>query len=182
MSRCVLNEADVLEYLLSRYNVTVRVTAFSEPLLEVLNLMNSTDVLIGMHGAGWTNGLFLKPGVAGLQMFPYGWKLDAPLKPLQYGNYGYIRGNSYKNIVIIQGGTFFAWTNTHVDHSFMRRPDFPRSQLNKTFSLHPKPEWPRPKSALPPGRWIYQNTVVSIAEIAPVLDDMMAAKGISAMV
>jgi hypothetical protein len=31
-----------------------------EPLLEVMELMGHTDVLLGMHGAAWTNALFLK--------------------------------------------------------------------------------------------------------------------------
>ena len=145
--------------------------------------MNSTDVLIGVHGAGWTNGLFLKPGVAGLQIFPYGWEIEAPTKPLQPGQeHVYIRGFSYKNIVLTQGGRYFSWTNTHPDHSFMRRADFPRAEVSRSFSLHPNPAWPLPKNALPPGRWIYQNTVVSIADIAPVLDALMAAKGIVPMV
>ena len=105
-SRSVLNEHDLLQYILSRYNVTLRVTTFQvrlwegkgagmclycwpsctpglagwlagcplgelqykrlgrksrccccplqEPLLEVVELLQRTDVLIGMHGAGET--------------------------------------------------------------------------------------------------------------------------------
>ena len=85
-----MNEADILEYILSRYNVTVRVTAFEEPLLETMQLMNSTDVLLGMHGAGWTNALFLKPGAAAIQLFPFGWRIER--------NRMLIRGLGYKNI------------------------------------------------------------------------------------
>lgn len=46
-----------------------------EPLLEVLDLMGHTDVLVGMHGAGWTNALFVKHGASALQLYPYGWRL-----------------------------------------------------------------------------------------------------------
>ena len=54
-----MNEADLLEYILRRYDVRVRVTTFEEPMLETMQLMRSTDVLLGNHGAGWTNALFV---------------------------------------------------------------------------------------------------------------------------
>jgi hypothetical protein len=71
--RSVLNTHDVLSYVLKRYNVTLRVTSLQEPLPDVVDLMSTSDVVIGMHGAGWTNGLFLKRGAATLQLIPYGW-------------------------------------------------------------------------------------------------------------
>lgn len=71
--RSVLNAQDILSYILTRYNVTVRVTTFSEPRLEAMELMGHTDVLIGMHGAGWTNAIFIKRGAGALQLMPYGW-------------------------------------------------------------------------------------------------------------
>ena len=46
-----------------------------EPLLEAMELLQHADVLIGMHGAGWTNGMFVKHGAVAMQMFPYGWRL-----------------------------------------------------------------------------------------------------------
>jgi hypothetical protein len=67
-SRGVLNEADILHYLLARYNVTLRVTTFEEPLLVVMDTLSRTDVLFGMHGAGWTNGLFIKHGATTMQV------------------------------------------------------------------------------------------------------------------
>ena len=35
-----------------------------------MNLLSRTDVLIGMHGAGWTNGIFIKHGATCLQVRP----------------------------------------------------------------------------------------------------------------
>lgn len=52
-----------------------RSAAPQEPLLEAIELLQHTDVMIGMHGAGWTNGMFIKHGAVTLQMFPYGWRL-----------------------------------------------------------------------------------------------------------
>ena len=31
------------------------------------------QVLIGMHGAAWINGMFLRPGGCAVQLLPYGW-------------------------------------------------------------------------------------------------------------
>jgi len=44
-----------------------------EPLPDVIDLMSHSDVILGMHGAGWTNGLFVKRGAGALQLIPYGW-------------------------------------------------------------------------------------------------------------
>lgn len=49
--------------------------ALQEPLLEAMELLQHSDVVIGMHGAGWTNGMFVKHGAVAMQMFPYGWRL-----------------------------------------------------------------------------------------------------------
>jgi hypothetical protein len=47
----VLNEIDILRYVLSKYDVVLKVTTFQEPLLETMDLLSSSDVLLGMHGA-----------------------------------------------------------------------------------------------------------------------------------
>lgn len=71
--RSVLNTHDILSYILLRYNVTLRVTTLQESVPEVMDALSHTDVVIGMHGAGWTNALFIKRGAASLQLIPYGW-------------------------------------------------------------------------------------------------------------
>lgn len=38
-----------------------------EPLLQAMELLQHTDVLLGMHGAGWTNGMFIKHGAVAMQ-------------------------------------------------------------------------------------------------------------------
>lgn len=75
MSRDIFNPEDILEYILRWYDVTLKVTTFQEPLPEVVKLLQSTDVLLGMHGAGWTNTLFVKDAATVLQFMPYGWKI-----------------------------------------------------------------------------------------------------------
>jgi hypothetical protein len=176
LNRCVVNEADILEWILSRYDVTVRVTTFEEPFLETMDLMNSTDILIGMHGAGWTNGLFLKPGAGGLQLHPYGWLVNVGRKVVT------IRGLSYENIVRFHGGPYERWINPYVDNAFIRKVDFLKrvgtDPPSFNYTLHPQLDWPRPTGVRPGAHWIYQNTLVSIENIAPLIDKLMAAKGI----
>ena len=175
LRRCAINEADILEYLLSRYDITVRVTTFQEPFLEIMDLMNKTDVLMGVHGAGWTNAIFLKHGAAGLQILPYGWIIEK-----EDGTPFRIRGGSYMNIVRIHDGIYAEWTNPHVEKTYVRRQDYKEllREGDFSFSLHPEPNWPRPINQSPGGHWIYQNTLVSMEDFVPVLDELMAAKGI----
>eukprot|EP00887_Chlorella_sp_A99_P006086 scaffold22.g6086.t1 len=139
-SRGVLNEQDILEYILTRYNVTLRVTTFEEPLLEVMELFARTDVLIGM-------------------MFPYGWRLP---------DGSTIRGHNYREIVLASETPYLEWVNPHWEHAFFRRQDFQR-RWNATYRLHPDPEGPHPKDGWPGNYWIYQNTYVDMASFGPVV-------------
>ena len=103
--RNALNAPDIIEYILRRYNVTVRLTTFVDPLLQMFDVMNTTDVLIGMHGAGWTNGMFLKQNAGALQLFPYAF--------LNNETGRYIRGSSYKNIVQAKDAKYREWVSAH---------------------------------------------------------------------
>ena len=48
----MLNEQEVVDALLQAWDVNVSVTTFAMPLRDAITLMQETDVLIGMHGAG----------------------------------------------------------------------------------------------------------------------------------
>ena len=104
-----------------------------------------TDVLLGMHGAGWTNALFAKHGVTGLQVrgcggplrvtprrLPrrvHGWVHAAlSTSPLlaQLHPYGFlrpdgetIRGGNLGNLVKIGAGRYLSWVNPRSDCSFV---------------------------------------------------------------
>lgn len=170
MSRGVLNEVDILRYVLRSYNVTLRVTTFQEPLLEVMELMAHTDVLVGMHGAGWTNALFIKDGASVLQMYPYGWRVA------ETG--AMIRGNNYREIVLASDCPYAEWVSPFPGYAFFRKIDFKKGA--PTF-VHPGPEQPLPKHGLPGPPWVYQNTYVDIDDFAKSFDDVMAKAGIPKM-
>jgi Glycosyltransferase 61 len=166
-----LNAHDILTYILSRYNVTVRVTTFEEPSLEAMELMASTDVLIGMHGAGWTNSLFIKRGAGALQLLPYGWLLD---------NGGVIRGAAFQSMLLASDCIYSEWGNLKKEHAFMRRHDFVKSP-DISYALHPQSSWPLPTDKRPGNYWVYQNTFVDIVYIAPHIDALMGRMGIEAV-
>lgn len=143
-SRGVLNEQDILGYILSRYNVTLKVTTFEEPLLYVMDLLSASDVMFGMHGAGWTNALFIKRGATTMQMFPYGWRLP---------DNSTVRGFNYREIVYASECPYMEWVNPVREHAFFRRIDFPKKK-DEVYSLHPDPAWPLPNTSWPGNPWI----------------------------
>jgi len=145
-SRGVLNEGDILAYVLARYNVTLRVTTFEEPLHLVMDSLSTTDVMFGMHGAGWTNGLFLKRGATTMQMFPYGWRLPDNTT---------LRGYNYREIVLASECPYDEWVNPVRENVFFRRSDYAKTRGWKTtYSLHPEPDMPLPEDGWPGNLWI----------------------------
>ncbi len=167
--RSVLNAHDILRYILLRYNVTVHVTTFEEPSLEAMELMSSTDVLIGMHGAGWTNSLFIKRGAGSLQLLPYGWLIEGG---------GVIRGAAFQSMLLASDCVYAEWGNLKKEHAFMRRHDFIKERAPISYALHPQSVWPLPTDKRPGNYWVYQNTFVDILDLAPHIDSLMERVGI----
>ena len=167
-ARGVVNEKDILEYILSKYDVTLRVTTFQEPLLEVMELLAHSDVLFGMHGAGWTNALFMKRGATTMQMYPYGWNL--PDKTT-------VRGYNYREIVYASEGHYFEWVNPKRENAYFRRIDFKKDK-DSIFQLHPGKEDPLPEDKWPGNQWVYQNTYVDMKIFGKEIDAMMKEAGI----
>ncbi|PAN31944.1 hypothetical protein PAHAL_5G451500 [Panicum hallii] len=54
------------------FEVTVASPRADAPLEETARAVNSHDVLLGVHGAGLTNAVFLPPGSVVIQVVPYG--------------------------------------------------------------------------------------------------------------
>lgn len=50
--RGILNEAEIVDYLVNNWDVNVTVTKFDGGLAASIALMQETDVLVGVHGAG----------------------------------------------------------------------------------------------------------------------------------
>lgn len=167
-SRGIANEKDILTYILETYDVTLRVTTFQEPLLEVMDLLAHSDVLFGMHGAGWTNALFMKRGATTMQMYPYGWRLP---------NNSTVRGYNYREIIYASEGKYIEWVNPSRVNAYFRRIDFKKRKDIK-FQLHPDPKDPLPQDSWPGNQWIYQNTYIEMNIFRDEIDAMMKEAGI----
>jgi Glycosyltransferase 61 len=65
-TRCLQNAPDVMRYLSQRFNISFLSfhpeQSRSEQLMNMLQQMASTDVLLGMHGAGLAHAAYLQPG------------------------------------------------------------------------------------------------------------------------
>ena len=163
-SRALLNEGDLARYVLARYNVTVHITTFAEPLPLAMDLLSKTDVLIGVHGAGWTNAVFLKPGAAAVQLFPYGFRIpdSSPFK--------FTRGANLMNIVLARAAHYLVWENENIEFSF-----FTPKYISKIDPvLHPSQADRESKDNKP---MLYQNTWADLESLAPVLDKALYLVG-----
>lgn len=170
-SRDILNEHDILAYILSRYNVTAKVITFDEPMLTAIRTVAHSDVIIGMHGAAWTNMFFVKPEAVVLQLYPYGWYSDTMKTP--------IRGHTYKLVAEASGCKYNEWTSSRREYAFLRPADW--SLAKADFTLHPPENAEKPTSSSAPKHWIYQASYIDMDEFAGVLDSVMGQAGIQPM-
>ncbi|KAL6627542.1 hypothetical protein ACP70R_031268 [Stipagrostis hirtigluma subsp. patula] len=75
-NRRLLNEEEVARAAeAAGFEAVVAELRGDTPEREQARLVNSFDVLVGVHGAGMTNTLFLPPGAVVIQVVPYG-KID----------------------------------------------------------------------------------------------------------
>jgi len=188
LDRAVLNERQVLRYIYWKYNATIRVTTLSEHVDAVADLFARTDVLIGMHGPGWAHAMFLKPGAASLQLFPYGWRLT---------DGGLLRGGFVRTLVQLRRGTHLDWVNPHASFTYFRRQDF--ADDPEDFRRHPEVdvdssngasssqggEWTMPRSdtttTAPHPAWLHANTYADLNHLGPYIDEVMRAAGVPEM-
>ncbi|CAJ1931971.1 unnamed protein product [Sphenostylis stenocarpa] len=72
VSRVILNEEDVIKVGEEiGFNVHVFEPSTSTPMAQVYGVVHSSEVLLGVHGAGLTNFLLMKPGSVLVQVVPF---------------------------------------------------------------------------------------------------------------
>lgn len=110
--RHIINEAELLsavqEYANSTKGVDVAVHHDFEAstFANQVALMASSDVLIGPHGAGLTNVLFMKPQSVLIELLPNGWSDPC-----------------YRNLAIFSGKTYMFWQQANSslsEHEMMK--------------------------------------------------------------
>lgn len=93
-------------------------TFFNGSLLEHVRLVAAADVFIGMHGAGFTHGLFLRRGAVVVQVLPYSifqpdWPLVSdvcgPSNVHYYMDMATARGVSAVETGVGRGGSGWRW-------------------------------------------------------------------------
>ena len=80
VGRKIFNEDELIENLMKTFpNTCVQAVLMDAlPLANQLQIISSTDILIGMHGAGMTHTVFLPRHAALLEIFPKGFKTGRP--------------------------------------------------------------------------------------------------------
>jgi hypothetical protein len=77
---------------------------------------------VGVHGAGFTNTIFMRPGSAILQVMPFG----------EYGG-GLLVGREYKNIAQALSATYMEWYDGFPSLFFLSSPNFQSSSLEVVY-------------------------------------------------
>ena len=80
LGRKIYNEAEIISTLTKTFPEAYLQAVVMESLSMrgQLDIIGTTDILIGMHGAGMTHTLFLPKHAAVLELFPYDFKTDRP--------------------------------------------------------------------------------------------------------
>ena len=80
VGRKIFNEAEIIGDIINAFpNACVEgVLMDSLPMRQQLEVISTTDIFIGMHGAGMTHSIFLPKHAAVLELFPKDFKRDRP--------------------------------------------------------------------------------------------------------
>ncbi|KAK9804085.1 hypothetical protein WJX73_005195 [Symbiochloris irregularis] len=192
-SRAIINEQELLEAMRARYKDTVEIEVFdfNMTLLQAMVAVRKLNVLVGMHGAGLTNLLWLHPGSSVVQLIPHGWD------GFRRGNLTELRVNGSDTNNIFGAALFaqtannvgchpFLWQNVRPENAYFFEDPEEIYRTSEPFREHPQEgdalagrQWEDVK--YPHGEnilkrtWWYQNTMVDLDTLLPVIDDAIEA-------
>lgn len=113
-TRCILNQLEVSITLANFFKKEVTFLDFEfQSVNDAVCMIKNAVALVGMHGAELILALFLQPGSAVVELFPYGINPD---------NY-----TPYKTLARIKGLEYVAWRNTNPENT-QSYPDRPPKQ------------------------------------------------------
>jgi protein O-GlcNAc transferase len=119
-NRRLLHKAEYVDALKTKFpSVLVRLVDFAElEFAEQVRVAHSTDILVGVHGAGLTHGMFLPPNSAVVELQPPNLNhLGFDLMSKSLGHRYYTRHGSEYN----SSDKFGDW---HYDDMFIEKSDF----------------------------------------------------------
>merc|ERR1712000_33827 len=160
-TRLVLNEQEVLDGLrqafprVEFFEFRPEQYSFAQQVWQMMN----TTLLIGVHGAGLTNHLFLPDQASLLEILPYHWERHA-----------------YGRISALLGYHYFAWRNTDKSKTVFHEsifdgiPGVPEADKEIIRNANEKPmSLKSPGSLAAEKYWINQDTIVNVPELIEVV-------------
>lgn len=172
-SRAVLNEAEVIAALKQRYDADISVLSFHsgpQGLGRAIEDTHALDILVGFHGAGLINLLWMEPESVLVQLLPYGWQTsNASFYP---------NAQLIENVAESAGVRHMIWVNTDPQKAFFLHADF---KDKADWVPHPDESTPLPldkwlHNAAEP-YWQYQDTEVDIESFLIAMDDAVQTVG-----
>jgi len=159
--RKIMNSEELFDTLKSNFSDVANVRKlYLEDLShqEQFSLMRETTILIGIHGSGLTNLIFLPPGSVLLEIFQYGFTRPT---------YRYVSG--------LAGVLYLSWQNSKKEHTIFHSEildsyqlsDSQRSIIVDASSFHHGMTWAGNMY------WINQDTIVDVQEFVVVVREAL---------
>ena len=166
-NRLILNEVELSMAIAKEYNMKVYpVGAETHSIREIIVLIESATVLIGMHGSLLILSMFLPPGAAIIELFPYA------VEPDNYTPYKTLAGLKGMRLV------YQSWRVTNKQHT-VTHPDhkwdtggihhLPVAQQSRILSSQVVPE----HLCCRDPEWlfrIYQDSIVDVQSVLSVIN------------
>ena len=110
-TRRVINEAEIRQEVMDRGFEIVSLTGV--PFLEQVKLFSEAKIIVGPHGAGFTNAVFCQPGSVLIEFLPEQWQINC------FERLAHLVGMKYRSIVGIESGISGEGESNH-DHTVDR--------------------------------------------------------------
>ncbi|KAK9798562.1 hypothetical protein WJX73_006562 [Symbiochloris irregularis] len=190
-SRGIVNEDEIISAIQERYGdiADVSLVNFNGSLSTAMLAMNATDVLLGMHGAGMANVLWMRPQGAVVQLVPYGWRRPSSPPPPNPPEASVGIETLSRNA----NATYFFWENFRPEHAHLSRAHYDSEVKRATseqrrrihdWQQHPAGGWAEQekqfRSQFNTGgemydHWKAQDTYVDLDSFMPVVDQAVKA-------
>ncbi|KAI3660590.1 hypothetical protein MP638_000130 [Amoeboaphelidium occidentale] len=155
--RGVLNMQEILQALKKYPNVRISTYDFDdEPFHRQLEIIDSTDILVGVHGAALSHIAFLRPGSAVLEIFPFGF-----------------RKTIYQSLARMKGISYSFWQNSYKENTIFHWEYVEANRFTNTSKevIQNNPiMWHNMDSK---NYYRNQDTIVNIPELLHVLNHLV---------
>ena len=152
--RFILNEHELLDVARKYGYNTIVLTLDSMPLLEQLTIFHQCSILVGIHGSGMTNSVFLRPNAILIQLLPF-----------KVCNCNFMFEEYQEHIQYIE------WRNMHEDSTVIHKHLISNEEWNKFETTRKQPCY-SPSDYLFFKFWINQDTIVNKEEFEEIISSI----------